>query len=357
MLTLFRFFSFLQSTGGSLIDISLYVSAVNYNATTSSAYTAILPWYLNYTIPPRRREKARVRTSHLGLSSLDISPEQDAASQPGGRSLHSTFETAKKDAGAQSQTKVLSMGRAAGVGGLLSDPVYAARFKLDALANELLEPLVDLLGNKKYLFSETSPSSLDCLAFGYLALMLYPVVPQAWLKEALEQRFPRLSQYVHTMRQELIAGEEVKAADIWNLSSSGKDGSEIQSSIHQLGLQLPWRPRQARSFTAAVSKATLEFASKFPLLSSALQSPTIIRDSPPKSQLAIRSSLPSALAVNSVYAFAALVTATVAALAVQHRRSIRDGPLIFWALRPQAPMVGPGEAQELLSIFAGQLGV
>jgi len=66
------FITFLQSTATPLIDLSLYVSAENYNTATSSAYTAILPWYANYTVPPKRRDLARARTAHMGLSSLDV---------------------------------------------------------------------------------------------------------------------------------------------------------------------------------------------------------------------------------------------------------------------------------------------
>jgi sorting and assembly machinery component 37 len=196
------------------------------------------------------------------------------------------------------------------------------------------------------------------MAFGYLALMLYPSVPQAWLKEALETRFPRLGQYVQRMRKQLIAGEDIKPADIWALSSSNYDDTEIHGKLRQLGLHLPWRPRPSGGFYAKLGKATYELSRKFPLFSAVLQHRAIIQDDSPKTPTKISSSLPSALTVNTLVAFSATVTAAIAALAIQHRRSPRAGPLIFWALRPQmGGLAGLGEAGDFLSVFANNLNI
>jgi sorting and assembly machinery component 37 len=52
------------------------------------------------------------------------------------------------------------------------------------------------------------------------------------------------------------------------------------------------------------------------------------------------------LGVTTVFAI------SLASLAVHHRRSPREGELIFWALRPSS---GLGEAGSILSVFANQL--
>lgn len=310
------------------MDLSLYISSENYNATTSSAYTAILPWYLNYTVPPARRDVARARTAHLGLSSLDVNTVERNGTEPGGHSLHSDFEAAKRDAGIpveDRQSNILNMGRKKGVGGLLSSPIYAARFKLDALTNELLDPLADLLEKKDYLLEGGKPSSLDCLAFGYLALMFYPPVPQAWLKEALQARFPRIVSYINRMREELLGGD----------------------------MNLPWGPATPRPLYYTVGVVAREWTSNLPILSTILQKGVTIQTKPGKLSKKTKSSLLSPLFTNTLLALATMGTAALAGLAIHHRRNPREGNLIFWAMRPQTG--GLGEAGDLLKALANGL--
>ncbi|KAF2202586.1 hypothetical protein GQ43DRAFT_448003 [Delitschia confertaspora ATCC 74209] len=292
------FVSFLQSTAGPLLDLYLFISAENYTATTMSAYTAILPWYTNYTIPPRRRETARTRTAHLGLSSLDVSTAIDSDDGIGGASLNRDFEAAKKAAGLPSDSrsnkpKVLQLGRGKGLSGLLGSPVYAARFRLDALTNELMEPISDLLGKKDYLFEGDKPSSLDCLAFGYLALMFYPSVPQPWLKETIQARFPRITRYISRMREELLGGEDIKPADVWSITHSEGTVEEIETSLHRLAMHLPWRPQPSRGITSGARTAGREIISSLSLLSAFTRPPN--NDSSPSATKKTRSELPSPL--------------------------------------------------------------
>jgi hypothetical protein len=244
-----RFISFLQSTANPLVDLSLYVSAENYNSLTSSAYTAILPWYTNYTIPPKRRDLARARTAHLGLSSLDINEVSQDTRGPGSGTASSEYEAAKRAAGipGNEKPKVMSMGRGKGLGGLLGTPIYAARFKLDALSSELLEPLSDLLGKEDYLLGGDKPSSLDCLAFGYMALMLYPPVPQSWLKEAIQTKHPRILRYIRCLREDLLGKEDVNPAEVWSIAH-GRASTTT----------LPWQPRQSRAVVSQVSLVASE---------------------------------------------------------------------------------------------------
>ncbi|KAH7078433.1 Eisosome component PIL1-domain-containing protein [Paraphoma chrysanthemicola] len=279
------FIAFLQSVATPLIDLSLYVSAENYNQATSSAYTAILPWYANYTVPPKRRDLARARTAHMGLSSLDIDATADEGFAPGRGTASSEYEAAKRAAGIPTggPPSALRMGRGKGIGGFLGAPVYAARFKLDALSNELLEPFADLLGKKQYLLHEGRPSSLDCLAFGYLSMLYYPAVPQPWLKETIQTKFPRVASYIGALRKEFFSKEDICAPDVWSISTG---------NMHEKSSQiLPWEPNpQALSNKASI--AAREMFWNIPLISSLARRTTVIDSNSSQVSVTDQSSLP-----------------------------------------------------------------
>lgn len=266
----------------------------------------------------------------------------------GSGTASSEYEAAKRAAGLPSDSKpnVFQMGRGKGLGGLLSAPIYAARFKLDTLSNELLDPLSDLLGKKGYLLEDEQPSSLDCLAFGYLALMLYAPVPQAWLKETIQTKHPRIARYIQRLREELLGAEETKAAEVWSASSG------CASDAKWL---LPWRRKPSPKVSPQLAR---DVVSNIPLLSyiPGFQRNTIQADS---LEVARKSStsLPSAVFVNILCASWAAITAGLAGLAVHHWRSPREGDLVFSAIRSGAGVRvdGFGEAESFLSVFAGQL--
>lgn len=334
--------TFLRSTATPLIDLSLFVSAENYNAFTSSAYTAILPWYANYTVPPKRRDLARTRTSHLGLESLDVGTRAEDSMTPGRGTASAEFEAAKRAAGlpTDSQPSVMSMGRGTGLGGFLGTPKYAARFRLDAVSNELLEPLSDLLGKNEHLLGTAQPSSLDCLAFGYLALMLFPAVPQAWLKETISTKFPALAAYVRKLRTSVLTDEDVSAAQVWAVStgSMSSTSEKSQSSI------LPWTPRP-QGFTSHTFTGLREVIGNIPVVSSLMKRGTVLPAEALPLSTRTGSALPPPLFVNTMLGFTAAVAVGFASFAIQHRRSPREGDLIFWALRPS---VGLGEIGNIL---------
>jgi sorting and assembly machinery component 37 len=273
--------------------------------------------------------------------------------------LGSDFEAAKREAGIPTadtgaQPNMLSMGRGKGLQGFLSSPIYAARFKLDTLTNELLEPLFDLLGKKDYLLEGGRPSSLDCLAFGYLATMFYPAVPQAWLKEALQLRYPRLVRYITRMREELLGRDDIRAVAVWSISSLKPDNEvAIAETRNSLGLRLPWHPRSARPLHSTLTTASKEIVSNLPFVSKVLPQDAVIQASNTNTSRTVSSSLPSPLLMNTLFTFTATIAAALAGMAVHHRRNPRDGDLIFWALRPSGG--GLGEAGDLLRAFAYQL--
>lgn len=279
----------------------------------------------------------------MGLSSLDVDTTAEEAFAPGRGTASSEYEAAKKAAGipTESQPHPLKMGRGKGIGGLLGTPVYAARFRLDALSNELLEPLSDLLGQRPYLFGN-HPCSLDTLAFGYLSLLLFPKVPQAWLKETIQTKFPRVAAYVRRMRKTIFSDEETNPATVWSITAGteSKKGDTL----------LPWQPKSS-DFASRTWIGTREILGNTPLISSLIPRRNIQADSFVSCRHT-QSSLPSPLFVNTLVSVAATAAVGLGALAVHHRRWPRDGPLIFWASRPSA---GLGEAGNILSVFANQI--
>jgi hypothetical protein len=304
----------------------------------------MLPWFANYTVPPKRRDLARARTAHMGLSSLDVDTTAEDGFAPGRGTASSEYEAAKRAAGlpTDSQPKPLRMGRGKG---FLGTPVYAARFRLDALSNELLEPLADLLGRKDYLLEEGQMSSLDCLAFGYLSLLYYPAVPQAWLKETIQTKFPRLASYIRRLRKEVFYNEEINAADVWSISVGSSDARSSR--------MLPWQAR-CQSLTSSALSGAREIVGNLPLVSFWVQRTSPVHLEPQTVSAMHRSALPSHAFINTLLGITAAATVGLASLAVQHRRSPRDGALIFWALRPST---GLGEAGNILSVLANQMPV
>lgn len=219
------------------------------------------------------------------------------------------------------------MGRGKGVGGLLSSPIYAARFKLDALSNELLQPLADQLGKNDYILGGDNPSSLDCLTFGYLALLRYAPVPQAWVKETIQTKFQKIDGYIARLRGELLPKEDIRPADVWTVAKG-------RAAARDLGLQLPWVCGPSR----AILPQLLEVVHVGALPQVLQRAPTVRHGHNDQLQHS-KSSLPSPFAINSLVTVTTALAVGLTALAVHHRRSPRDGPLIFWALRPLQPVL------------------
>lgn len=342
-MTLYSFITWLQSTAAPLLDLLLYVSAENYNTVTSAAYTAILPWYANYTVPPKRRDLARTRTAHLGLSGLDVDTTAEEAYAPGRGTASSEYEAAKRAAGipAGDQSKGLNMGHSKGLGGFFGGPMYAARFKLDALSSELLDPLHELLGKHDYIFRGKELSSLDCLAFGYLSLLYYPPVPQSWLKETIQTKYPSIARYIRNLRECLFPGEGVSAATVWSISTGG--------SKSKGDALLPWQPNP-KTIPSRAWAGVREMVGNVPGIASII-GPKVVHSLPLDIVHYNSSELPSSLLVNSTLGAIAAATLGLVSLAIHHRRTVREGPLIFWAMRSTA---GFGEAENILSILAPQ---
>ncbi|SMR51548.1 unnamed protein product [Zymoseptoria tritici ST99CH_3D1] len=193
--------SFLESNAHILLDISLYVGFENYRLTTRPAFTKILPWHANYIIPPQRRAAARSRTEHLGISSIDVdNVHEDMSNRPPGYEAVGKEEGFEKEAQARAS---LLLPKKNTLKSLLQTPERASIFKLQALADNFFGPLADVLGEKEYLLGTEEGTSVDCLLYGLLALMLFPKVPQDWLAQTMRQRYGKLAAFVERVHTTL----------------------------------------------------------------------------------------------------------------------------------------------------------
>ena len=179
---------------------------------------------------------AKARTDHLGLSSLD---------------LDSATEEQKKHNSTPSDSSVLPQSfrlQRQTVMSMVKQPQHAARFRLDALADALFRPLQQLLGNKQYLLSVENPSSLDCMAFAYLALALTPQMPHPWVAEAMKTRYPALCKYVDRLSKEFFGGP-VAVSDA--LLTSDEQQAKSKFSPHAgTSKALPWGKPEPKTLGA-----------------------------------------------------------------------------------------------------------
>lgn len=182
--------AFLSAHAAPLLDLSLYVSSANWAATTRPAYSKLLPFPLTWTVPPLIRHEAIKRVGHLALGDLDadFDPNGGLHLSTGRDSLPETFR------------RHLPMGTKKTVREEMT-PEQAAAIRLFGLTEDCLSVLDGLLSaeaNGPYLL-RPSVSSLDCLAFGYLAIMRDAPVPRSFLRDWMNQKAPRLSEYVDKM--------------------------------------------------------------------------------------------------------------------------------------------------------------
>jgi len=225
------------------------VSFENYRNKTRGEFTRILPWYANYIVPPRRRAAARTRTEHLGVSSIDMDTVHESIFDQPTKQEENKFEHATE------QRARALIGKRDTVRTMLKKPEFAGAFRLKTLAEAFFEPLSDLLGDKDFLIGTDSPSSLDCLAWGYLSLMLYPNMPQKWLAEIMRSQHPKLVAYVERL-------SSVLDTKIGNKEVDGLFPVEGQTQEKQT--KLPWAKPQSVGFTGALSFVGRDMSSRLP---------------------------------------------------------------------------------------------
>lgn len=206
--------AFLSGTAAPLLALSLYVSSANWAGTTRPAYSTVLPFPLTWTEPLTIRKRMCHVADHLGLSDLNIddTPEENAARSAADQDTRGFLKIPDR-----------LRPRKAGVKAFLS-PEQTNLFRLEATARECLGVLADLkgqqeqhddgggsAGGRRFFLGNgddgSRPTALDCLAFGYLALMLVPEVPRPWLRDTMRRRYDCLCVFVDGVRDELFGGD------------------------------------------------------------------------------------------------------------------------------------------------------
>lgn len=226
------FFSFTEYRGQPLTDLSLYISSQNYYANTLPAYSDLLQWPKSWIIPPKIRAAARNRTSHLGLSSLDVdaAAEEDRERQttPGADQVPQSLLTKPKMT----------------VSSLLGQTAHRSQFRLDSVTAQFCEPLQELLGKKTYLLKGPGATSLDCLVLGYVSLGLVPELEFPWLRDALRKHSPTLSKWADEFRKRCFGVAAVTVSDAFPTASTETRPQPGNTT------SLPWQAPQRPSLRA-----------------------------------------------------------------------------------------------------------
>ncbi|PGH28061.1 hypothetical protein AJ80_00317 [Polytolypa hystricis UAMH7299] len=215
------FSSFLESHGQPLVDLSLYVSSENYNSATAPAFASLLQWPNQWIIPPQLRDAAKKRTDYLGLSSLDLDAMEEEERQKSRDPTSAVGQIPKSLLRRPPPT----------VSGLLGKTAQQNRIRLEGTTAAFVAPLEELLGRKGFLLADEIPSSLDCLALGYLSLAVVPELKYSWLRDAIQSQSARLATYVDRLRKRCFGAERV---DVGMAFCENEQQQRQQSS-------LPWR--------------------------------------------------------------------------------------------------------------------
>lgn len=184
------FSAYLSVHASALLDLSLYVSAANWSATTRPAYSSLLSFPLTWTVPPLIRDDAIQRVEHLGLAELDtdFDPHGGLHLTAGRDALPETFRKHLPGTSKHKNTVKEEM-----------TPEQAVAIRLFSLTEDCLGTLENILPKAQRparFFPSRGLTSLDCLAFGYLALMLKAPVPRAFLKDWMAEHAPHITAFV-----------------------------------------------------------------------------------------------------------------------------------------------------------------
>lgn len=222
------FSSFVESHGQPLIDLSLYVSSENYKKATMRAYTPILQWPNQWVVPPKIRAIAKQRTEHLGLSGLDIDVVEEEQKQS--RESHTAAAQIPERFATRRET----------TSSVLSKMVQQNWIRLEGMTEAFVTPLEEFREKKKYLLSEEFPSSLDCLALGYLSLAVVPDLPYPWLCDAIQAKTPGLVSYVKRLQLHCFGGS-VDVSTALSLPYSQETKTHTQPGLKHHHDVLPWQ--------------------------------------------------------------------------------------------------------------------
>lgn len=184
-----------------LIASHLYTSSTTYSNTTHPALTRLLPHHaLSYTIPSALRTRATTLAASAGLDSSFSTPN------PVGDAGVSEADAADKALSSSSSPSLLFKSKQT-LASALQGEEGKLRFRIEAALEGLLKPLEEVLrqgGGRRYLILPDAPTSADCLALGYLALLLYPDVQDSFLVDTMKKRYPIVVEYSRWMRIKLL---------------------------------------------------------------------------------------------------------------------------------------------------------
>jgi sorting and assembly machinery component 37 len=179
-------------------------------------------------VPPKFRKLAKIRTEHLGLSSLDLITAQEEERQQ-------NRETAAGRAASRIPNSLATKSRDT-VSGLLGKTSQKNRIRLDGMTEAFVVPLEKLRSKKRYLLSDQLPSTLDCLALAYLSLAIVPDLPVSWLRDAVTTQSAGVVGYTERLRTTCFGGR----VDL-SMAFASPDSVTPTDGRHRLPWQAPAR--------------------------------------------------------------------------------------------------------------------
>lgn len=173
---------------------------------------------------------------------------------------------------ASGSPSLLFKDRNQGLAAALREKQSVVRFRVESVVDDLLEPMAYLLKERQkantedeikeaaYLLSDEI-SSIDCLAFGYLSLLLFPDWEGDWVKQLMKKRYKNVTAYVERLREELLRQGEAGVINVEEAISAPH--LSTMSTIHTFpedkpSSSLPWRrpplpPTMLDSFQTTLS--------------------------------------------------------------------------------------------------------
>lgn len=234
-----------------LLSHALYTST-NYHTHTRPAWHKIFGSHSSFAPSPcaDRYSIAQKHTVALGLSDTtldDVSSDDTTGFTP----------QQQQEARMISSTPSLLFRKRQTVQAALREQQSQTRFRLDGLVDALMEPIDAMFGDGSYLLDDKGGiTSIDCLAFGYLAMLLYPELSNNMIAETIRKRYPRVVRYVDHMRKEFFGNAEFNVEEILRapLITSQDPSTTIAG--------LPYRTNPPLSMTNSVKKSSTMLLSR-----------------------------------------------------------------------------------------------
>lgn len=135
------------------------------------------------------------------------------------------------------------------------------RFRLEALVDALLEPMNAMLGSGGSLSIDDGDGdkrtmSTDALAFGYLALLIYPDLSNNMLADIIRKRHPKVVQYIERLRTSFFGDTSFDAAQIMAAPSIATHDTTARTC------GLPYRTLPHVPLTASIIEGSRSFISR-----------------------------------------------------------------------------------------------